>query len=103
VDKKLYRLKHNKVEEKKIEIISVFPETVERMPWAGHLGIHLLEKTIPIIEQSSSTLIFTNTRSFAEIWYQKLLDVAPQLSGVLAMHHGSISAKIRAWVEDQLH
>ncbi len=89
--------------EKKIEIISVFPETVERMPWAGHLGIHLLEKTIPIIENSNSTLIFTNTRSFAEIWYQKLLDVAPQLSGVLAMHHGSISAKIRAWVEDQLH
>ncbi|NOS93550.1 MAG: ligase-associated DNA damage response DEXH box helicase [Cyclobacteriaceae bacterium] len=89
--------------EKKIEIISVFPETVERMPWAGHLGIHLLEKTIPIIEKSNSTLIFTNTRSFAEIWYQKLLDVAPQLSGVLAMHHGSISAKIRTWVEDQLH
>lgn len=89
--------------EKKIEIISVFPDTVERMPWAGHLGIHLLEKTIPIIENSNSTLIFTNTRSFAEIWYQKLLDVAPQLSGVLAMHHGSISAKIRAWVEDQLH
>ncbi|MFN8889282.1 MAG: helicase-related protein, partial [Cyclobacteriaceae bacterium] len=80
-----------------------FPDTVERMPWAGHLGIHLLEKTIPIIDKSNSTLIFTNTRSFAEIWYQKLLDVAPQLSGVLAMHHGSISAKIRAWVEDQLH
>lgn len=89
--------------EKKIEIISVFPDTVERMPWAGHLGIHLLEKTVPIIEKSNSTLIFTNTRSFAEIWYQKLLDVAPQLSGALAMHHGSISAKIRAWVEDQLH
>lgn len=89
--------------EKKIEIISIFPDEVEKMPWAGHLGIQLLEKIIPIINQSSSTLIFTNTRSFAEIWYQKLLAKAPELSGVLAMHHGSISAKIRTWVEDQLH
>lgn len=89
--------------EKKIEIISIFPDEVEKMPWAGHLGIQLLEKVIPIINQSSSTLIFTNTRSFAEIWYQKLLARAPELSGVLAMHHGSISAKIRTWVEDQLH
>ncbi len=89
--------------EKKIEIISIFPDEVEKMPWAGHLGIQLLEKVIPIINQSRSTLIFTNTRSFAEIWYQKLLARAPELSGVLAMHHGSISAKIRTWVEDQLH
>jgi ATP-dependent helicase Lhr and Lhr-like helicase len=89
--------------EKKVEVVSIFPDAVETMPWAGHLGIHLLKKIIPIIERSSSTLIFTNTRSFAEIWYQKILEVAPQLSGVLAMHHGSISAKIRTWVEDQLH
>ncbi len=89
--------------EKEIEIISILPDEVERLPWAGHLGIALLEKIIPIIRQGKSTLIFTNTRSFAEIWYQKLLDKAPELSGVLAMHHGSISAPLRHWVEDQLH
>ncbi len=89
--------------EKKIEILSVFPDTVERMPWAGHLGIHLLEKVIPIVKGSTSTLIFTNTRSFAEIWYQKILEVAPELSGLIAMHHGSISKELRDWVEDQLH
>jgi ATP-dependent helicase Lhr and Lhr-like helicase len=89
--------------EKKIEIISIFPDDVERLPWSGHLGIALLDKAIPIILQGKSTLIFTNTRSFAEIWYQKLLDKAPELSGVLAMHHGSISADIRNWVEEQLH
>ncbi|HEV8515512.1 MAG TPA: ligase-associated DNA damage response DEXH box helicase, partial [Cyclobacteriaceae bacterium] len=89
--------------EKKIEIISVFPDEVERLPWSGHLGIVLLEKVIPIILQGKSTLIFTNTRSFAEIWYQKLLDKAPELSGTIAMHHGSISAELRNWVEDQLH
>lgn len=89
--------------EKKVEVISIMPESVEKMPWAGHLGIHLLEKVIDIVKGSGSTLIFTNTRSFAEIWYQKMLDKAPELSGVIAMHHGSISQELRSWVEDQLH
>jgi ATP-dependent Lhr-like helicase len=89
--------------EKKVEVISVMPESVDRMPWAGHLGIHLLEKVVDIVKGSKTTLIFTNTRSFAEIWYQKMLDKAPELSGVIAMHHGSISQDLRNWVEDQLH
>lgn len=88
---------------KDIDIVSILPDEVERMPWSGHLGIQLLDKVIPIIHQSTSTLIFTNTRSFAEIWYQKILDRAPELSGLLAMHHGSISKELRDWVEDQLH
>jgi ATP-dependent Lhr-like helicase len=88
---------------KKIEIISVFPDEVERLPWAGHLGIQLLDKVIPIIQQSKTTLLFTNTRSFAEIWYQKILEKAPELAGLIAMHHGSISKELRDWVEDQLH
>ncbi len=89
--------------EKEVEIISIFPDEVERLPWAGHLGIQLLDKVIPIIKESKTTLLFTNTRSFAEIWYQKILDKAPELSGLLAMHHGSISKELRDWVEDQLH
>lgn len=88
---------------KKVEVISILPDSVERMPWAGHLGIHLLGKVIEVVKASNSTLIFTNTRSFAEIWYQKMLAQAPELSGVIAMHHGSISQEIRGWVEDQLH
>ncbi|MEL7002383.1 MAG: ligase-associated DNA damage response DEXH box helicase, partial [Bacteroidota bacterium] len=88
---------------KAIEVESVLPETIEELPWAGHLGVKLLDKVIPIIKNSKSTLIFTNTRSFAEIWYQKLLDRAPELAGIIAMHHGSISRELRDWVEDQLH
>lgn len=88
---------------KEVEIISIFPDEVERLPWSGHLGISLLDKVIPIIKESKTTLLFTNTRSFAEIWYQKILDKAPELSGLLAMHHGSISKELRDWVEDQLH
>jgi ATP-dependent Lhr-like helicase len=89
--------------QKKIVIESILPDEVEQMPWAGHLGIHLLEKIIPIIKKSTSTLIFTNTRSFAEIWYQRMLEHAPELAGLIAMHHSSISQELRSWVEDQLH
>lgn len=88
---------------KTVEVISVLPDSLDRMPWAGHLGIHLIEKVVDIVRESNSTLIFTNTRSFAEIWYQRMLDLAPELSGLTAMHHGSISQELRSWVEDQLH
>lgn len=89
--------------QKEIEVESILPDEVERLPWAGHLGIRILDKVIPVLEKSTSTLIFTNTRSFAEIWYQQLLEKAPWLSGQIAMHHGSISRELRHWVEDQLH
>ncbi|WP_232826481.1 ligase-associated DNA damage response DEXH box helicase [Lewinella sp. IMCC34183] len=88
---------------KQIEMITVLPDEIETFPWAGHLGIKLLEKVIPIIYSSGSTLIFTNTRSQCEIWYQRLLDADPDLSGAIAMHHGSISRELRDWVEDALH
>ncbi|HMQ01132.1 MAG TPA: DEAD/DEAH box helicase, partial [Cyclobacteriaceae bacterium] len=88
---------------KQIEVVSVLPDEIEKMPWAGHLGINLLDKILPIIQHSKSTLIFTNTRSFAEIWYQQMLNRAPELAGQVAMHHGSISAELRNWVEQSLH
>ncbi|MEM1216854.1 MAG: ligase-associated DNA damage response DEXH box helicase, partial [Bacteroidota bacterium] len=88
---------------KKIKIETILPDTVESFPWSGHLGITLLEKVIPIIEGSTSTLIFTNTRAQCEIWYQRLLDVMPDWAGLLAMHHGSISRELRDWVENALH
>ncbi|MDZ7646455.1 MAG: hypothetical protein U5K54_04345 [Cytophagales bacterium] len=102
LDKKSVRIVKADIE-KKIEVVSIFPDEVERLPWSGHLGIQLLDKVIPIIKSSNSTLLFTNTRSFAEIWYQKILEMAPELSGLIAIHHGSISKEIRDWVEDQLH
>ena len=88
---------------KRIEVISILPEEPEKLPWAGHLGIRLIDKILPVLMESRSTLIFTNTRSFAEIWYQQLLERAPALAGQIAMHHGSISRDLREWVEEQLH
>lgn len=89
--------------EKAIAIESVLPDEVETFPWAGHLGLKLAHKLVPIIERHGSTLIFTNTRAQCELWYQKLLDIAPELSGAIAMHHGSISRELRDWVETALH
>ncbi|SFE57597.1 ligase-associated DNA damage response DEXH box helicase [Thermoflexibacter ruber] len=89
--------------QKKIDISSILPDTIERFPWAGHLGTNLIYKILPIIEQSKTTLLFTNTRSQTEIWYQKLLDYAPELAGQIAMHHGSLDNEIRTWVENALH
>jgi ATP-dependent helicase Lhr and Lhr-like helicase len=88
---------------KPIEIISVIPDEIEKYPWAGHMGIKLADRVIPIIEQSNTTLIFINTRGMSETWYQKLLNIAPELSGVLALHHGSIEHELRVWVEEALH
>ncbi len=88
---------------KKILVKTIMPDEIERYPWAGHLGILLLEKVIPIIKSSQSTLIFTNTRGQCEIWYQKLLEFDPSLAGIMAMHHGSISKDMRAWVEEALY
>lgn len=89
--------------EKRIEVETLIPHDIERYPWGGHLGIQLLEKVLPIIHDSTSTLLFTNTRSQCEIWYQRLLERDPSLAGAMALHHGSLSEEVRQWVEESLH
>ncbi|MDG1278463.1 MAG: ligase-associated DNA damage response DEXH box helicase [Algoriphagus sp.] len=89
--------------EKEIILHSVFPEEIEKYPWAGHLGIRMLEKVIPIIESGKTVLLFTNTRSQTEIWYQKILEAKPEWAGWIAMHHGSLDMSVRSWVEQSLH
>ena len=89
--------------QKKIEIESVIPQEIEKYPWAGHLGIRLAERVLPILDESTTTLIFINTRGMSEQWYQALLNLAPELAGVIALHHGSIEGELRIWVEEALH
>jgi ATP-dependent Lhr-like helicase len=88
---------------KQIEVESIIPDEIEKYPWAGHLGIKLAEKVLPIINESKTTLIFINTRGMSELWYQTLLRIAPDLSGAIALHHGSIEMELRTWVEEALH
>ncbi len=87
---------------KKITVKSMIPKEMETFPWRGHLGIRLLEDTIPIINKSKTTLLFTNTRSQCEIWFQKILEKHPEYAGELAMHHGSINKETRLWVEQAI-
>ena len=88
---------------KNIRIESVIPDEMEKYPWAGHLGIKLADKVIPIVNGSHTTLIFINTRGMSETWYQTLLNVEPDLAGAIALHHGSIERQLRTWVEEALH
>ncbi|WP_343668128.1 ligase-associated DNA damage response DEXH box helicase [Chitinophaga sp.] len=88
---------------KKIELQSILPDEIEKYPWAGHLGTRLLYKALPIVNESRTTLIFTNVRSQTEIWYQEILRQCPDLAGALALHHGSIDMELRIWVEEALH
>lgn len=88
---------------KKIIIESIIPEEIEKFPWAGHLGLKLAHRVLPIIEKYKTTLIFINTRGMSERWYQTLLDLSPDLAGAIALHHGSIEQDLRLWVEENLH
>ena len=89
--------------QKQIVVESIIPDEIEKYPWAGHFGIKLAEKVLPIINQSKTTLIFINTRGMSEMWYQTLLRIAPDLAGAIALHHGSIEMELRTWVEEALH
>lgn len=88
---------------KQIEIECLYPDEIEKFPWAGHLGLKLIDKVIPVIQQHRTTLIFINTRGMSETWYQALLQAAPELAGTIALHHGSIEQELRVWVEENLH
>lgn len=88
---------------KKIQIKSILPDDIETLPWAGHLGLKLAYKLLPIINKSKTTLIFINTRGQSEMWYQHLLNIEPELAGRIAIHHGSIDFELRNWIEDALH
>ena len=42
------------------------PQAFARLPWAGHIGLQLLDEVAAIVEDHQSTLIFTNTRRQAD-------------------------------------
>ncbi len=87
---------------KKITVKSIIPKQMETFPWRGHLGLRLLEDVVPIVNNSKTTLLFTNTRGQCEIWFQKILEKHPEYAGEIAMHHGSINKETRLWVEQAI-
>ncbi|NJN04869.1 MAG: ligase-associated DNA damage response DEXH box helicase [Leptolyngbyaceae cyanobacterium RM1_1_2] len=80
-------------------IKSILPESVDTFPWAGHLGLRLYEDLIAALDVEKSTLIFTNTRSQSERWFQALQFALPEHGDRMALHHGSIDVKTREAIE----
>jgi len=87
---------------KDIKVQSIIPASMDKFPWRGHLGLHLLKEVVAIINSSRSTLIFTNTRAQCELWFQSLMSQHPEFAGEVAMHHGSINKETRIWVENAI-
>ncbi|MGH6646929.1 ligase-associated DNA damage response DEXH box helicase [Aquabacterium sp.] len=84
---------------KPLTIDTLLPDEVQRFPWAGHLGLRMVSLVAREIDLSRNSLVFTNTRSQAELWYQALLEARPDWSGLIALHHGSLDRGVREWVE----
>lgn len=87
---------------KQVQIDSLIPTTIDRFPWAGHMGLRLLPKVIEAIDDSDSTLVFTNTRAQAETWYQAIVNARPVWKQCIALHHGSLDRTARDEAENGL-
>lgn len=83
-----------------VDIEAVEPSTLDTLPWAGHLGLGMLGPLLDRLDRDTSTLIFTNTRSQAERWYQAIFEQADDFAAHIALHHGSIDSARRREVED---
>ena len=88
--------------EKRLVIDTLLPHEPGRFSWGGHLGAQMLQPVVDEIDKSSTTLVFTNVRSQAEIWYQLILEAKPEWAGIVALHHGSLDKAVREWVEQGL-
>ncbi|MGC1308078.1 MAG: ligase-associated DNA damage response DEXH box helicase [Phormidesmis sp.] len=84
---------------RKTVITSVLPAAVDTFPWAGHLGLRMFEELVAALDIERSTLIFVNTRSQAERWFQALNFSLPDHKQQIALHHGSIDFETRLAIE----
>lgn len=84
---------------KEIIIDSILPETIDRFPWAGHFGMQMIPRVIDAINEGGTCLVFCNTRSQTELWYQAIVDARPDWEGQVAIHHGSLAREVRDEVE----
>ncbi len=83
---------------------TLLPEDPGRFPWSGHLGLRLLPRVMEALEAGGTSLLFTNTRSQAELWHDALAAARPEWAqrGELALHHGSLDREERESVEEGL-
>lgn len=87
---------------KAICIETVLPDSAKTFPWAGHLGLGLLEDVVRHVRTHRTSIVFTNTRSQAELWYQSLVSAMPDWNNRIGLHHGSLDNEVRTVSEDGL-
>ncbi|MEE2973178.1 MAG: ligase-associated DNA damage response DEXH box helicase [Planctomycetota bacterium] len=85
-----------------VVVNSLLPDDADTLPWAGHLGIRMAPRLIDFLDPEIPTLVFTNTRSQAERWYDEILKARPAWMERMALHHGSIDRNVRTRVESGL-
>jgi len=69
-----------------------------RIPWSGHSGRYAAKQVMELIAAHTTTLVFCNTRSLAELIFQELW-TANDLALPIGIHHGSLSLEARRKVE----
>ena len=85
-----------------LAIETLIPEPMERFPWAGHMGMRLLPQVLAAIDRAETSLVFTNTRSQAERWFDAIRQARPDWKNRLALHHGSVDRELRTAAEQGL-
>ena len=81
---------------------TLLPQQTVRLPWSGHLGLSNMGEVLKQVLAKQSCIIFTNTRSQAELWFRALASVWPLQAETLAVHHGSLDQAVRQKVEEGL-
>ena len=87
---------------RKVVLQTLLPAVGEHFPWAGHLGLSQLQRVSELLAGVRSSVVFTNTRSQAELWHKALSSVWLEAPETLALHHGSMSQALRAQAEQGL-
>ena len=93
-------------DERKIDLMVDMPEPTtqdkklaRKISYPPH-SVARLETIVRLINNHQSTLVFTNTRSFAEVLGSKMRAINPPFD--FDVHHGSLSKEVRLSAEDRL-
>ena len=93
-------------DDRKVDLRVVMPsptdqhkKLVRKLSYPPH-SVARLETIVDLIEKHQSTLVFTNTRSFAEVLGAKMRALKPPYE--FDVHHGSLSKNARLSAEDRL-
>lgn len=87
---------------KEMDVQCLLPDEIDSFPWAGHLGMAMMEKVVNHIDLTHSCLLFTNTRNQAERWFNEIIQLKPEWEPLMALHHSSISRDLREKIEQDI-